>query len=166
MFFYAIICFIFIYLSVRIFQGVINMKMSEKEIMELEKSCRMARMYSNYIKETPCFFERQRYEMLMLKEIEHAAFLIRVINKKLEENFSRQDREFTLEELASFNGADGKPAYIAVDGVVYDVSNNAAWGGGTHFGLTAGTDVTSEFKTCHKEQILSKLPRVGVLKNI
>ncbi|EYE89114.1 cytochrome B5 [Fervidicella metallireducens AeB] len=142
------------------------MKICEKEIMELEKSCRMARMYGNYIKKTPCFIERQRYQMLMLNELEHAAYLISIIRKKLDENFFRQEREFTLEELAGFNGADGKPAYIAIDGVVYDVSNNPAWGGGTHFGVVAGTDATMEFKSCHKEQVLAKLQRVGVLKNI
>ena len=72
------------------------------------------------------------------------------------------DRLFTLEELSKYNGRDGDPAYVAVNGVVYDVTNNAAWGGATHFGLTAGTDVTSQFASCHAGQpILSKLKVVG-----
>ena len=72
------------------------------------------------------------------------------------------DRLFTLEELSSYNGRNGNPAYVAVNGVVYDVTNNAAWGGATHFGLTAGTDVTSRFASCHAGQpILSKLKVVG-----
>lgn len=72
------------------------------------------------------------------------------------------DRLFTLEELSSYNGRNGNPAYVAVNGVVYDVTNNAAWGGATHFGLTAGTDVTSQFASCHASQpILSKLKVVG-----
>lgn len=71
-------------------------------------------------------------------------------------------RLFTLEELSRYNGRDGTPAYVAVNGVVYDVTNNAAWGGATHFGLTAGTDVTSQFTSCHAGQpILSKLKVVG-----
>ena len=36
-------------------------------------------------------------------------------------------RAFTLEELAKYNGKDGNPAYVAVNGIVYDVTNNAAW---------------------------------------
>ena len=72
------------------------------------------------------------------------------------------DRLFTLEELSSYNGRNGNPAYVAVNGVVYDVTNIAAWGGATHFGLTAGTDVTSQFASCHASQpILSKLKVVG-----
>ena len=72
------------------------------------------------------------------------------------------DRLFTLEELSSYNGRNGNPAYVAVNGVVYDVTNIAAWGGATHFGLTAGTDVTSQFASRHASQpILSKLKVVG-----
>jgi len=71
-------------------------------------------------------------------------------------------RLFTTAELSRFNGKDGNPAYVAVNGIVYDVTNNAAWGGSTHFGLTAGTDVTSQFASCHAGQpILSKLKVVG-----
>lgn len=74
-------------------------------------------------------------------------------------------REFTLEELAVYDGSSGKNAYVAVNGVVYDVSNEAVWGGGTHFGLTAGKDVSEEFKDCHGEnEILNTLPKVGIIK--
>jgi len=37
-------------------------------------------------------------------------------------------RLFTTAELSRYNGKDGNPAYVAVNGVVYDVTNNAAWG--------------------------------------
>ena len=75
---------------------------------------------------------------------------------------SNAGRLFTLDELARYNGKDGNPAYVAVNGVIYDVTNNAVWGGATHFGLLAGTDVTSQFASCHAGQpILSKLKVVG-----
>lgn len=71
-------------------------------------------------------------------------------------------RIFTETELLRYNGKDGNPAYVAVNGIVYDVTNSAAWGGATHFGLAAGTDVTSQFASCHAGQpILSKLKVVG-----
>lgn len=74
-------------------------------------------------------------------------------------------REFTLEELANYDGSSGKSAYVAVNGVVYDVSNVAAWGGGTHFGIIAGKDVSDKFRDCHGENdVLNKLPKVGILK--
>lgn len=73
-------------------------------------------------------------------------------------------REFTLEELAQYNGKNGNPAYVAVNGVVYDVTNNAAWAAASHFGLTAGKDLTSEFASCHASQaILNQLTVVGKL---
>lgn len=52
------------------------------------------------------------------------------------------ERVFTSEELAAYDGQDGRPAYIAVDGVVYDVTEVRQWSSGTHFGFEAGADVT------------------------
>lgn len=72
---------------------------------------------------------------------------------------------FTLEQLSHYNGKDGNPAYVAVNGVVYDVTNNPLWAGGNHFfGLTAGRNLTSEFQMCHPgAMVLSVLPVVGSL---
>ncbi|WP_084315770.1 cytochrome b5 domain-containing protein [Thalassobacillus devorans] len=74
-------------------------------------------------------------------------------------------REFTREQLAQFTGMNGQPAYVAVNGVVYDVTNNAAWSVATHFGLSAGRDLTQEFASCHTGQqwILDTLVPVGRL---
>jgi predicted heme/steroid binding protein len=84
------------------------------------------------------------------------------------DNPSRQmpQKEFTIAELAKYDGSGGSPAYVAVNGIVYDVSNEATWGGGTHFGLYSGKDLTVQFQGCHigMESILNKLPKVGVLK--
>lgn len=78
---------------------------------------------------------------------------------------SFREKVFTLSELAEFNGMKGKPAYVAVDGNVYDVSVTPSWGGGTHFGVYSGKDLTAEFKKCHSAgSILSKLTKVGVLQ--
>lgn len=77
----------------------------------------------------------------------------------------RQTKEFTLSELAQYDGAMGRPAYVAVNGIVYDVSDISKWSGATHFGLTAGKDLSSQFESCHGvASKLDKLPRVGVLK--
>lgn len=71
-------------------------------------------------------------------------------------------RQFTKVELASFDGKNGNPAYVAVNGTVYDVTNNAAWAAATHFGLSAGKDLTTEFNSCHMGQpTLQNLPVVG-----
>jgi predicted heme/steroid binding protein len=78
---------------------------------------------------------------------------------------NRAVREFSIEELAYNDGSDDKPAYVAVNGNVYDVSMVMRWSGGTHFGLNAGRDLSNEFMGCHGGLIerLEKLPKVGVL---
>lgn len=80
---------------------------------------------------------------------------------------SPEDRVFTIEELQQFDGANGAPAYVAINGVVYDVSLEATWGGGTHFSLYAGKDLTAQFNGCHQGiiEVLRNLPKIGVLKN-
>ncbi|WP_246577924.1 cytochrome b5 domain-containing protein [Clostridium psychrophilum] len=78
-------------------------------------------------------------------------------------NLKRQ-RNFTLEELSKYNGIGGNPAYVSVNGVVYDVSSIQSWAGGAHFGVSAGIDATKIFSTCHAaSKILDKLPKVGVI---
>lgn len=74
-------------------------------------------------------------------------------------------RVFTIEELAGFNGKNGRAAYVAVNGIVYDVTNNRGWAAATHFGLTAGKDYSREFLSCHagEPSILAALPVVGRL---
>ena len=54
--------------------------------------------------------------------------------------------QLTLEELKMYDGQNGNPAYIAVDGVIYDVTNVSPWSGGKHNGFTAGQDLTDAIK--------------------
>lgn len=98
------------------------------------------------------------------KNISNLSMLVQGLENSESTNNPQLDitRIFTEAELSMYNGKDGNPAYVAVNGIVYDVTNNAAWGGATHFGLAAGTDVTSQFASCHAGQpILSKLKVVG-----
>ncbi len=73
--------------------------------------------------------------------------------------------QLTIEELAQYDGKNGRAAYVAVDGIVYDVTNNRAWAAATHFGLTAGRDYTAEFASCHagQQSLLATVPVVGRL---
>ncbi|MDW3023451.1 cytochrome b5 domain-containing protein [Ligilactobacillus salivarius] len=74
------------------------------------------------------------------------------------------EKIFTLDELKNYDGKEGRKAYIAVDGVVYDVTNVAAWQGGTHHGNNAGNDVSDRIvKAPHGKSILEKLEIVGKL---
>lgn len=72
---------------------------------------------------------------------------------------------FTLEELSKYNGKDGMPAYVAVDGVVYDVSDKTLWAGGEHQNrVSAGRDLSEAIlQSPHGKAKLEELPIVGVL---
>jgi len=76
-------------------------------------------------------------------------------------NSSTQSNTFTLGQLAKYNGKNGQPAYIAVDGIVYDVSNYFV--NGNHYGYEAGQDLSSAFHAQHSISYLSNLPIVGKL---
>lgn len=75
------------------------------------------------------------------------------------------EREFTPDELAEFDGKDGRNAYVAVDGVVYDLTDSAAWKNGQHNGFEAGKDLTDEIKndSPHGVGNLEGIPVVGKL---
>ena len=74
----------------------------------------------------------------------------------------------TLTELSSFDGKDGANAYIAYNGVIYDVTNNPNWPNGVHRGyINAGQDVTQLFQTAgasHDDSNITNLPIVGYLE--
>lgn len=76
-----------------------------------------------------------------------------------------EELTLTLEQLAAYNGQNGQPAYIAVDGVIYDVTNVPEWKSGLHNGFTAGQDLTEAIKSTspHGVSKLSSVPAVGKL---
>lgn len=74
------------------------------------------------------------------------------------------DRVFTVSELANYNGQNGQRAYVAVDGIVYDVTNNPSWAGGNHRGVQAGQDVSSMIPASHRADMRFEAnPVVGTL---
>ncbi len=75
-------------------------------------------------------------------------------------------KEFDLESLAEFNGMNGKPAYVACRGKVYDVSKSRLWKGGSHMKRHyAGEDLTDDIESApHTIEMLAKVPQVGVMK--
>jgi predicted heme/steroid binding protein len=74
-------------------------------------------------------------------------------------------RTFTNKELEEYNGKNGKPAYIAYQGKVYDVSQSDLWRGGEHMGLhETGKDLTDELELApHREEVLDRAKLIGKL---
>lgn len=72
----------------------------------------------------------------------------------------------TLTELASNNGQDGRRAYVAVNGTIYDVTDSPRWQNGLHPpDHKAGQDLTEELaKAPHVRAVIERFPVVGTLE--
>jgi len=80
------------------------------------------------------------------------------------QNNTQEVAGMTLTELAVYNGKNGNASYIAVDGIIYDVSKVEAWKYGSHYGLQAGQDLTDAFaQSPHTKSILNKAVEIGPL---
>ena len=75
------------------------------------------------------------------------------------------ERQFTVADLAGCDGKEGRAAYLAFKGKVYDATNSRLWRGGKHGAAhLAGTDLTEALaKAPHSEEVFARLPVVGDL---
>ncbi|SSC13920.1 protein of unknown function [Mesotoga infera] len=73
---------------------------------------------------------------------------------------------YTISALSRFNGRSGSPAYVSVEGAIYDFSQLRRWTGGNHMSQhSAGTELTYELKSLspHREGKIADIEPVGVL---
>ena len=77
----------------------------------------------------------------------------------------KTDGKYSAEELSHFDGREGRPAYIAYNGTVFDVTASKLWKGGSHLKKhNAGNDLTELLKTApHGEEKVLAMPVVGTL---
>jgi predicted heme/steroid binding protein/uncharacterized membrane protein len=76
-----------------------------------------------------------------------------------------EDGACTADALCQFDGKDGRPAYIAYKGLIYDMTKSRLWKNGSHMTKhAAGNDLTDILKTApHGEDKMLAMPRVGTL---
>jgi len=92
------------------------------------------------------------------------------IRKKMREQREKQTDEdkkaFSIEELHAFDGKEGRPAYVACKGSVYDVTESKLWKDGSHLRKhSAGNDLTEILKTApHGEEKILAMKKAGELK--
>jgi len=74
--------------------------------------------------------------------------------------------ELDKNQLSEHNGQDGKPAYVAFDGKIYDVTNSKMWKKGLHMNRHhAGQDLTEAIGAApHGPEVLTRFQQVGTLK--
>lgn len=68
------------------------------------------------------------------------------------------EKKFSPEELTNYDGTEGQPSYVAVDGKVYDVSSSKVWRNGQHMKRhKAGGDLSGELKAApHGADVLTR----------
>jgi predicted heme/steroid binding protein len=73
---------------------------------------------------------------------------------------------FTLEQLKQFDGKAGKPAYIAINRKIYDVSSSGLWMEGDHQWMhSTGNNLTGDIANApHGEEVFNGFPVIGVLR--
>lgn len=98
-----------------------------------------------------------------------AALAITIIHRKMktEDAVSSKDTEVSKNNLSTFNGTGGKPAYIAYENKVYNVTGNTKWKGGRHFGKhIAGSDLTDAIVGApHGPEVLERIECLGPISD-
>jgi predicted heme/steroid binding protein/uncharacterized membrane protein len=85
--------------------------------------------------------------------------------KKRRASVDRGKKDMTLNDLSAFDGKEGRPAYFAYDGRVFDATRSQLWRDGSHVGRhLAGFDLTDFLKLApHGEEKVASMPSVGNL---
>jgi predicted heme/steroid binding protein len=75
------------------------------------------------------------------------------------------DEVVSLEELKKNDGQNGRKAYVALHGKVYDVSDSPMWTDGDHLAEhMAGADLSDEIADApHDESVFENVRYVGTL---
>jgi predicted heme/steroid binding protein/uncharacterized membrane protein len=74
-------------------------------------------------------------------------------------------KEFTPLSLSEMNGREGRPAFVAYQGKVYNISSSKLWTGGLHMRIhLAGQDLSASLPNApHGQETLERFPVVGTL---
>jgi predicted heme/steroid binding protein len=97
-----------------------------------------------------------------------AMFAVLVIGPRLKKKKAvplTDSGDMTLQELSGFDGENGRPAYIAFKGNIYDVDKSKLWKNGSHMKRhQAGTDLTDILSQApHGEDKVLAMPEIGHL---
>ena len=87
------------------------------------------------------------------------------LKKRIQVRVESTKADLTPEELSYFDGREGRPAYVAYDGRIFDVTKSALWRDGAHMVKHgAGNDLGDALKGApHKDDKLLAMPQVGKL---
>lgn len=73
---------------------------------------------------------------------------------------------YSKAQLALRNGQDKPQIWVALHGLIYEVSTSRLWRDGKHYEHWAGQDLTEELKDApHTEKVFEKFKVIGKLIN-
>lgn len=73
--------------------------------------------------------------------------------------------EYTRSQLALRNGQDKPQIWVALDGVIYDLTESRLWRDGKHYEHWAGQDLTAELQDApHSAGVFARFKKVGKIK--
>jgi predicted heme/steroid binding protein len=104
--------------------------------------------------------------LIYILMISSALFVVAFVGPRLKRRektaAAPEDGVYDPVTLSGFDGQEGRPAYIAYKGSVYEVSGLRLWKGGKHVKHLAGLDLTEALpKAPHGEEKLEPLDKVG-----
>ena len=71
---------------------------------------------------------------------------------------------YTRSQLALRNGQDKPQVWVALHGIIYEVTLSRLWHNGKHYEHWAGQDLTDELKDApHTEKVFDKFKAIGRL---
>ena len=82
------------------------------------------------------------------------------------DSFNAQgDMELTLEELDEYDGTDGNRAYVAINGIIYDITDSTYWNEEGENDFEAGKDVTGKLGNVTPQMVnnVKGIERIGIL---
>lgn len=103
------------------------------------------------------------YLTLVLSGLFVVVFIGPKLRQSIQAGQKPKDGLYDPVSLMDFDGNEGRPAYIAYMGKVYDVTDSNLWKRGTHFIHKAGEDLTKQIgKAPHSADKLRGMKEVGV----
>ncbi|MGA7105150.1 MAG: CopD family protein [Candidatus Deferrimicrobiaceae bacterium] len=104
--------------------------------------------------------------LVMVSTAVIVTFIVGPRLKKRQKAVDRGPKDMTVDELSGYDGEDGRPAYFAYGGRIFDATESKRWKGGNHLGRhQAGFDLSDALKQApHGEEKIVSLPLVGNLR--
>lgn len=77
-----------------------------------------------------------------------------------------EQKKITRQELEANDGKNGKPAWFAYKGKVYDVTDSSFWMDGEHMSMhNAGKDLTEDLEMApHSDENIERVKYIGDLE--